>query len=70
MAKRNPYEGRCSVCKARVRANEGITEASQRPPFYRILCVEHAPAGALEAPRPPEASRLPSIHVDQPRPKR
>ena len=72
MAKPNPYDGRCSVCKASVRAHEGVTEAWHRPPWYRILCLEHAPAGALDPPKPPEASKLPSIHVDhrprEPRP--
>jgi hypothetical protein len=28
-----------------------------------ILCPEHASPGALDAPKPPEASKLPSIHL-------
>jgi hypothetical protein len=34
---------------------------------YRILCVEHASPGALEPPKPREASKLPSIHLDETR---
>ena len=64
MAKRNYFDGRCDVCGAFVRANEGVLEAAEGRPGYRILCVEHAPRGALAPPRPIEASRLPSIHLD------
>jgi hypothetical protein len=32
MAKRNPHDGRCSVCKAPVRAFEGVVEASDARP--------------------------------------
>lgn len=64
MAKRNPYDGRCSVCNADVRAQEGVVEAIDTPPWYRILCPEHMPTGALDPPKPPSASRLPSIHLD------
>jgi hypothetical protein len=66
VAKRNSYDGRCAVCGAFVRANEGVLEACEGRRGYRILCVAHAPAGALEPPRPVEASRLPSIHIDEP----
>jgi len=65
MAKRNPYPGYCSVCGARMRAYEGVVEAADKPPWYRLLCVEHASAASLAPPKPPEASRLPSIHVDE-----
>jgi predicted DCC family thiol-disulfide oxidoreductase YuxK len=44
MTKRNPYDGRCSVCHAQVRALEGVVEAADAHPFYRILCPEHMPA--------------------------
>jgi predicted DCC family thiol-disulfide oxidoreductase YuxK len=67
MRKRNPYDGRCNVCGSRVRALEGLVEATDRWPFYRILCLEDAPAGALDPPPPPEASKLPSIHLDDQR---
>jgi hypothetical protein len=50
-----------------VRAGEGIIEAIDRRPWYRILCSELAPAGALDPPAPPEASKLPSIHLDEKR---
>jgi hypothetical protein len=63
MAKRNPYDGLCSECHAQVRALEGVIEASDVRPFYRILCPEHMPIGALDPPKPPQASKLPSIHL-------
>lgn len=63
MAKRNPYDGYCGVCHAQVRALEGVVEATDVRPWYRILCLEHAPAGALDPPRPAQASKLPSIHL-------
>ena len=63
MAKRNPYPSRCNVCKAKIRALEGIVEACDSPPGYQILCPEHMPVGVLDPPRPPDASRLPSIHL-------
>jgi hypothetical protein len=46
-----------------VRALEGVVEPLEAPPWYRILCPEHIPAGALDPPQPPEASKLPSIHL-------
>jgi len=64
MAKRNLYEARCTSCGAPVRAGEGIVESKPRGDGYAILCVECAAPGALDPPRPVEASRLPSIHVD------
>jgi len=67
MAKRNPYDGHCSVCHAQVRALEGVVEPLDRQPWYRILCPEHIPAGALDPPKPPEASKLPSIHLGEDR---
>jgi hypothetical protein len=63
MAKRNPYPGRCDVCKTEIRALEGIVEERDAWPWYQILCLEHAPAYALDPPRPPDASKLPSIHL-------
>jgi hypothetical protein len=63
MAKRNPYPSRCNVCKAKIRALEGIVEACDSPPGYQILCPEHMHVGVLDPPRPPDASRLPSIHL-------
>jgi hypothetical protein len=63
MAKRNPYPGRCSVCKAEIRAQEGIVEACDSWPWYQILCPEHAPVGVLDPPPPPDTSKLPSIHL-------
>ena len=63
MAKRNPYDGHCSVCHAPVRALAGVVEATAARPWYRILCPEHMPAGALDPPTPPQASKLPSIHL-------
>jgi hypothetical protein len=63
MSQRNAYEGTCHVCGGVVRANEGVVEAVESRMGYRILCVEHAPTGSLEPPRPREASTLPSIHL-------
>jgi hypothetical protein len=63
--KRNPYDGRCSVCATKVRAHEGVIEAADAWPWWRILCPEHIPTGALDSPKPPETSRLPSIHRDE-----
>jgi hypothetical protein len=63
MARRNPYDGRCSACNVQVLALEGVVEASEAWPWYRILCPEHMPAGVLDPPAPPETSRLPSIHL-------
>jgi hypothetical protein len=44
---------------------EGIVEATGGPSRYRILCPEHAPSGRLDPPPRVEASKLPSIHLDQ-----
>ena len=67
MAKRNPYEGSCTICRVPVRAFEGVVEPTGRWPWYRILCPEHMPAGALDPPTRPAASKLPSIHLDDER---
>jgi hypothetical protein len=67
MAERNTWDGFCSVCGSQVRALEGIVEASDGRPGYRILCPEHAPALSLDSPKPPEASKLPSIHMEEER---
>jgi hypothetical protein len=72
MAKRNPYPAHCNVCKTKIRALEGIVEALDHPPGetpgtlpgYRILCPEHMPTGVLDPPRSLDASKLPSIHLD------
>jgi hypothetical protein len=63
MAQPNAYEGTCHVCGVAVRANEGVVDAVKSRKGYRILCLEHAPAGSLEPPKPREASTLPSIHL-------
>jgi hypothetical protein len=63
MAARNRYDGWCSVCRVPVRASEGIVEPTNKWLPYRILCPEHTPVGALDPPRPVEASKLPSIHL-------
>ncbi len=70
MATRNDYAGLCSVCGEPVNANEGVKEHAPDSPHagrlgYLILCVEHAREGSLQAPAPPEASKLPSIHRDE-----
>ena len=67
MAKRNPYEGRCTICRAPVPALEGVVEPTGRWPWYRILCPEHMPKDALQPPKRPDASKLPSIHLDEDR---
>jgi len=66
MAKSNQWDGRCHVCRVRVRKGEArvIPDPDARRGFL-ILCPEHASEAALEAPKPPEASRLPSIHVGE-----
>jgi hypothetical protein len=67
MAKRNNFDGQCSVCHELVRANEGTMVYDPDSPHagrrgYLILCVEHSPAGSFAPPAPPEASKFPSIH--------
>jgi len=66
MAKSNQWDGYCHVCRVPVREGEGrvITDPDARRGFL-ILCPEHAPEAALDAPKPPEASKLPSIHVGE-----
>jgi hypothetical protein len=64
MAKRNPYKGTCGVCGTHVQAGEGTIEQIDTSPRWRILCVEPAATGALDPPKPIDASRLPSIHGD------
>jgi hypothetical protein len=66
-AERNRYDGVCGVCGAFVRKNEGVVDPVATRKGYRILCVEHASPGALEPPKPREASKLPSIHLDEAR---
>ena len=63
MAWRNTWEGFCGVCGARVWALEGLLEAGGPGEGYRILCPEHMPVGALDPPKSPEVSKLPSIHL-------
>jgi hypothetical protein len=63
MAKRNTWDGPCSVCGSQVRALEGIIDATGPGEGYRTLCPEHMPAGILDPPKPPDASKLPSIHL-------
>jgi hypothetical protein len=65
VTKRNDWDAYCSVCRKPVRAHEGVVVAGDREERYRILCPEHAPEGSLDVPKPPEASKLPSIHVDR-----
>lgn len=67
MAKRNTWDGYCAVCRVKVRALEGIVEADGAASGYRILCPEHMPEGILDPPTPPDAARLPSIHLDEER---
>ena len=67
MAKRNARDGYCSVCRVSVQALEGIVEADDSARGYRILCPEHMPVGALDPLPPPEASKLPSIHLNEER---
>ncbi|MCW3020388.1 MAG: hypothetical protein JWN10_2696 [Solirubrobacterales bacterium] len=68
MTKSNQWDGACHVCGVRVREGEGrvVADPDARRGFL-ILCPEHAPEAALEAPKPPEASKLPSIHLDEER---
>ncbi len=65
MAKRNLYDGRCSCCDAWIHAGEGVREAAPDGGGWVILCVECAAPGLLDAPPAIEASRLPSIHLDE-----
>jgi hypothetical protein len=67
VTKRNTRDGYCGVCRVRIRALEGIVEADDSVSGYRILCPEHMPDGVLDPPKPPDASRLPSIHLDEER---
>jgi hypothetical protein len=46
-----------------VRAGEGIVDTLADGAGYQILCPEHMPPGSLDPEKPPEASRLPSIHL-------
>ncbi len=32
---------------------------------YQILCPEHTVEGSLDLPEPPEAAKLPSIHLGE-----
>ena len=48
-----------------MQADEGTIEQIDVPLWWRILCVEHAATGALDPPKPVDASRLPSIHSDE-----
>jgi hypothetical protein len=66
MAEPNEWDGYCDVCHRAVRADEGIkTPDPDATRGYLILCVEHMPEGSLEPSRPPEVSRLSSIHLDE-----
>jgi hypothetical protein len=65
VAKRNQYEDRCSECGVVMAPVEGIVEAANGASRYRILCPGHAPSGRLDPPPRVEASKLPSIHLDQ-----
>lgn len=67
MAKRNIYDGPCSVCGVQVRANEGIVDTRSSGGGYLILCPEHMFPGSLDPPKPPDASKLPSIHLGEQR---
>jgi hypothetical protein len=67
MARRNTWDGFCAECGSRVRALEGVVEDAGPGEGYRILCPAHAPAGALDPPAPPEASKLPSIYLEDER---
>jgi len=62
---RNHWQGFCGYCGAPVQPFEGVLDTSGRWAGYQIVCVEHAPPGALDPPEPPEASRFASIHVDR-----
>jgi hypothetical protein len=46
---------------------EGIIEPDGSAGGYSLLCPEHAPQGVLDPPKPPDASKLPSIHLDEQR---
>jgi len=69
MAKRNPYAGRCTICRAPVRALEGVVEPTGIWPWYRILCPEHMPSATLDPPKahpgtqPGRSHPLPSAAV-------
>ncbi len=64
MAKTNQWDGYCKVCRRHVNKGEGLLEADPDSPHgYSILCVEHAPAGVLDPPKPPQTSKMPSIHL-------
>lgn len=46
MAKRNEFDGYCSVCGEAVRADDGfVTPDPDARRGYLILCVQHAPGG-------------------------
>lgn len=61
---RNDYAGNCTSCGTPLRDSEGIKQAAETARGYEILCLECAPSGALTPPKPPEASKLRSIHLD------
>jgi hypothetical protein len=68
VAKPNQWDGYCDVCHRLVRAGEGWLDGDpDAKRGYVILCPEHMPDGGLDAPTPPEASKLPSIHLDEER---
>jgi hypothetical protein len=68
MAKPNEHDGYCEVCRKPVPRGQGVKDPDPDARLgYRILCLEHARDGALDPPPPPEASKLPSIHMDEDR---
>jgi hypothetical protein len=68
VAKSNQWDAYCAECRVFVRKGEGrvIVDPDARR-RYTIVCLEHAPDVALDTPKPPEASKLPSIHRDDER---
>jgi len=48
-----------------VTATRTVAAGTDRFDTTSVHGPEHAPVGSLDPPRPPDAARLPSIHVDE-----
>jgi hypothetical protein len=66
MAKPTNRDGFCAACGTPVRSGEAaVIPDSDYKQGYRILCLKCMPDGSLDPPKPPETSKLPSIHRDR-----
>jgi hypothetical protein len=59
---RNRWQGFCGYCGAPVQPFEGVIDATGGHAGCQILCVEHAPQGALATPEAVGVSGFASVH--------